>query len=377
MNVMDLRSIYIANGIGIFILIILRYACHARILRNNKEDKLFSFIVYGVMAGCFFEAFSYNIDGRIFPFSRILNYIANTYLYSFNLLLPLGVLIYSDLRLYDNWDRIRKLYKPHFIIAAVMIALNIVNFFTPIIYDISPDNIYSRRPLSYSFYAVIVYYLVSVVILTRRYEKENGTRAFLNIYIFLLPVLTGVALQFLFYGLSLAWVSSAIGLVGLFMMQQNELAYIDPLVGAYNRQYLNSILSSWISREIPFSGIMADIDNFKGVNDTFGHSEGDRILKTVTDILQASRKDQEWVFRFAGDEFVILKKGTSEDDLSGYIEEVNRRIADFNRQNPSCQLSLSYGTSIFRTGELDSFMKEMDSRMYEMKEKHHNKVREA
>jgi len=371
MNLMDLRSVYVANGTGIFILIILLFVSHAKILRDREEDRLYSIMCYGVIIGCFCEAFSYTIDGHVFAGSRILNYIANTYLYSFNLLLPLVVIFYVDLGLYEKRSRLWQKYKTQIIVGIAMVSLNIVNFFVPIIYYIDENNVYSRRPLSYLFYVAIIYYFVTAWLLERKYEKENGTRSFFNINTFLIPILSGVGLQFMFYGLSLAWLSSAVGLTGLYMMQQNEMAYIDPLVGTYNRQYLNHVLSSWTRRGSEFTGIMFDIDRFKQINDTCGHSEGDRALKTVTDILKNSRTDNEWVFRFAGDEFIVLKQTAEEDGMKYYLDEVRKRLDDYNSRTDSYKLSLSYGISYFHDTDLDAFMKEMDSRMYEMKKIHH------
>ena len=57
-----------------------------------------------------------------------------------------------------------------------------------------------------------------------------------------------------------------------------------------------------------FAGVMLDVDRFKSINDRFGHSEGDKALKVTAGILKRSRLDREWVFRFAGDEFVVLKQ---------------------------------------------------------------------
>ena len=370
MEAMDLRSIFVANGVGIYILIILFYVSHGRIFSRRTEDRLYSFMLFGVMGGCFFEAFSYAIDGHLFAGARLLNYLANTYLYIFNLLLPLCVLFYVDIGLYHQPSRLWKNYRPQIITAAVMISLNIVNWFIPVIYEISPMNTYSRKPFSYTFYAAILWFCITAILLTRKYEKINGTRSFFSIDMFLMPILLGSGLQFLFYGLSLAWLSSAIGLAGMYMMQQNETAYIDPLVDTYNRQYLNHILSGWTSRGISFCGVMLDIDRFKRINDTCGHSEGDRILKTVTDILRESARDGEWVFRFAGDEFIILKMTKEKDGLKEYMEEVIRRTAEYNKHS-SIRLSLSWGMSFFESGDIDTFMKEIDSRMYEMKDQHH------
>ena len=278
---MDLRSIFVANATGIFILVMLLYVSRTKILRHRTEDRLYSYMVIGVMLACFMEAFSYLLDGRVFPGSRLLNYAANTYLYSVNTLLPFIVLVYVDLGLYGDIRRIWKHYKPQVIVGCIMLSATIINFFIPICYFINDQNVYERRPFSYVYYIVILYFCLTSLVLTKHYERENGAKTFFSISMFLVPILVGAGLQFMFYGLSLAWLSAAIGLIGLFMMQQNEMAYIDSLSDTYNRQYLNHILSAWITRGYSVSGIMLGIDRFKYINDNFGHSEGDLALKTV------------------------------------------------------------------------------------------------
>lgn len=285
------------------------------------------------------------------------------------------ILIYVDLGLYADVKRIWKHYKPQIIVGIIMFCVNVLNFFVPVSYVITEQNMYERRPLSYIYYFVILYYCLSALYITRRYEKENGAHAFFSIDMFLFPILVGAGLQFLFYGLSLAWLSSAVGLVGLFMMQQNEMAYVDSLSDTYNRQYLNSLLASWMSKGYRFAGAMIDIDNFKRINDAYGHSEGDQALKTVADILKRARRDHEWVFRFAGDEFIVLKKAASKCDIRAYMAEVEKALDAYNQVDMNYRLGLSYGTSEFDHGSIDAFMKEMDDNMYAMKEEHHKRER--
>lgn len=383
---MDLRSIYIANGVGVFILIMLRFTARTIIKRQRIEDKLFTFMLYGVMLACCMEALSYTVDGKVFEGARFINYIANTYLYTVNLLLPFCVLSYVDLSLYGDPERIWKHYKPQIFIGIVMFLANVVNFFVPISYVITDQNVYERRPFSYVYYFVILFYCLTAMWLTYRYKRETGAKPFLNINMFLLPILTGAGLQFAFYGLSLAWLSAAIGLTGLYMMQQNELAYVDALVDTYNRQYMNNVISSWINRGSSFAGIMIDVDRFKDINDTYGHSAGDRILKDVTDILKDARYSGELVFRFAGDEFVVLLLTDNPNGLEEYIRRVNRNLTKYNEEHFGISaedqqkkqpqkkpvLSLSIGQSFYKGGDLDQFMKEMDSNMYIMKSEHHS-----
>ena len=369
---MDLQSIFVSNGVGIFILLILLYASRARTLQRSAEDRIYTMMVVGVMLGCFMEAFSYSIDGRMFPGSRLLNYIANTYLYCVNVLLPFCVLVYIDLGIYGDPKRITQRYKPQIIVGVIMIAANVVNYIIPITYYITDANVYERRPFSYVYYIVILYYLISAFILTRRYEKENGARAFFNVMVFLVPILIGAALQFAFYGLSLAWLAAAIGLVGLFMMQQNELAYVDMLVDTYNRQFLNYVLSAWTARGKSFEGVMLDVDDFKCINDNFGHAQGDVALQAVTNILKESRIDNELVFRYAGDEFIVLKMADAPGSLDAYMDNVEKNLDEYNSADHPYQLALSYGTSYYGDGSsTDAFIKEMDDGMYAMKVEHH------
>ena len=372
---MNLRSIICTNAVSIALLIILRFVARIKIVRERIEDKVFVFTVYGVMLGSLMEMASYLLDGHLFPGARVLNYAANTFLFTANIFLPFSLLVYVDLSLYGKTDRIWKRYKPQIIIGIIMILANVVNYFVPISYAITANNVYERRFISYVYYPVIVYYFLSIFFLLRKFKKENGARTFISFLIFLVPVIIGTGLQFLVYGLSLAWLSSAIGLTGLFMMQQNELAYIDPLVGIYNRQYLDNVLAAWIGRNRTFAGIMLDIDRFKEINDNFGHSEGDKALLTLASILRQSAQDGEWLFRFAGDEFIVLKFANSADDLTNFTEEVERRIRDFNDEGHAYEFSLSYGVAFWDgKGDADGFLKEMDDRMYQMKAAHHDEI---
>ena len=371
---MNLQSIFTANGAGIFIIFILFYASQTRIRRWKTEDKLYLAMLLGVAGGCFMEAFSYAIDGNPFTGGRVLNYIANTYLFTANLLLPFCVLAYVDINLFGDRKRIWTRYKPQVIIGVIMLLVNVVNFFVPITYNITDMNVYERCPFSYAYYAVILYYCISAALLTKRYERENGAKTFFNINMFLMPILIGAALQFMFYGLSLAWLAAAVGLTGLFMMQQNETSYIDSLLEIYNRRYMDHVISSWISRGYSFAGIMMDVDRFKNINDRYGHTEGDRALKALADLLVKARTNNELVFRFAGDEFVVLRRTDSPQGLTAYKKRMHRILEEYNQGRAGqYPLMVSYGESFFDPArdDLDSFMKDLDTKMYAMKAEHH------
>ncbi len=368
---MDLSSIYISNGSGVAILLMLWFASRIRSLRHRTEDRLFLFVVLGVILACVAEVCSYAIEGHVFTGARVLNYALNTYLYTVNLLLPFCVLVYIDLGLHGELKQIGKKYRLQIAVGIVMFAVNVLNFFLPVTFWISEQNVYERRPFSYVYYLVLLFYGLTGYVRTRQYEKENGEKTFFRIELFLLPVVVGAGLQYLFYGLSLGWLAAAVGLIGMFMMQQNEMAFLDPLTDTYNRQYLNHVLTAWIGKGREFSGAMLDLDDFKRINDEFGHSEGDAALKAVADILKRAQEDGERVYRFAGDEFVILRMTDEPDGLTAYMERALQLLAAYNEGDRPYQIKLSYGMSHFKNDSVDAFMREMDERMYEMKARHH------
>jgi diguanylate cyclase (GGDEF)-like protein len=114
----------------------------------------------------------------------------------------------------------------------------------------------------------------------------------------------------------------------------SHIAIYDKLTQVYNRALLDSILykSAKYSKrhKLPISIIMLDLDNFKGINDTYGHLEGDRVLKTVASIIKSSIRESDYVFRYGGEEFLILLPNT---DINGAVvvgEKNRRNIENFD-----------------------------------------------
>lgn len=83
-------------------------------------------------------------------------------------------------------------------------------------------------------------------------------------------------------------------------------ARTDALTGLNNRRTFEEIIQQWIQDEIPFAMIVLDIDQFKIINDTFGHSVGDEVLKKIAQLVQASVRPEDVCSRFGGEEFVVL-----------------------------------------------------------------------
>lgn len=145
----------------------------------------------------------------------------------------------------------------------------------------------------------------------------------------------------------------------IFNLKENLL--LDELTGIYNRRFINKNLQVDLEHGKAkgidkMAVIMTDIDNFKQINDTYGHLVGDEALKKVANIIKSRiRNGFDWVARFGGDEFIILLKNADEIIANNVIKEIQRTVEDSNiiSSNPEVKITLSFGIHILEPGTMN------------------------
>ena len=148
-----------------------------------------------------------------------------------------------------------------------------------------------------------------------------------------------------------------------------ERALLDPVSGLANRRAFEIALSSEVERarryDRQISFIITDIDDFKRINDTRGHLEGDRLLATVADILVRTLRRTDRVFRYGGDEFVAICPETSSRTIVGALWRVEDNLKGLDDGD----VSISWGVSTLPDDGKDgpSLIEIADQRLYSMK----------
>ncbi len=124
------------------------------------------------------------------------------------------------------------------------------------------------------------------------------------------------------------------------------LSIKDPLTGAYNRRYLDDCLNHEVKRAYrfrrPISILMMDMDNFKYVNDNYGHSVGDLVLKGVYEALAKNIRDEvDWIARYGGEEFVIVLPETPPEGMMVVAERLRQVISSFRIHHEGMELCVT------------------------------------
>jgi len=166
--------------------------------------------------------------------------------------------------------------------------------------------------------------------------------------------------------------------------QALNAAHKDPLTGINNRATLEENLNREVKLaqryERKLSLIILDIDNFKAINDNYGHQAGDKVIKATTDLMQTCVRGTDMVFRYGGEEFVILLSNT---DLAGadlLANRIRQSIADTVIEIGSNQLnvSASLGVAELRSNEMNAtFFTRADKALYQAKNSGKNRVCKA
>lgn len=160
------------------------------------------------------------------------------------------------------------------------------------------------------------------------------------------------------------------------------LALTDPLTGAFNRRHFLQSGSIELQRskryKHTFTVLMLDIDHFKAVNDTYGHSIGDEALKKTVSVIDGLLRGEDTLGRLGGEEFAILCPQTDKLKATKVAERIRDSISRIVIDTPSDPLSftmsigLSEGTD--HDGEIEDALKRADDALYEAKEMGRNRV---
>ena len=166
-----------------------------------------------------------------------------------------------------------------------------------------------------------------------------------------------------------------------------QKASLDALTGIFNRHHFTKLASMEMSyairHKLPIGVVLMDIDNFKQVNDTYGHQSGDLVLAQLANTIIENKRTEDLFGRYGGDEFIILPRGEiSKENMQVYCERIRKAIEGFEFcfEDKCVRITISLGFHITKAGSgdtetmLSDLIHKADQALYLAKERGRNRT---
>lgn len=271
-----------------------------------------------------------------------------------------GKALGHDIIVVDITEQIREMAKDGF--NARILQVN-----DPLFKHMAPNTIYEEYPIDHVNHMCVIrpineHYSLFVSKPTSEVYESGQRVSMYSIIGF------SLGLMLIFFVINIGLVKLAntmIQEIGFSRDTYMQYAHYDFLTGAYTRVFFDN----WIKdkdellKDHKYVVAMIDVDNFKNINDTFGHKTGDDLLKYIVITLIDSIRQHDMVIRFGGDEFIIVFQGISEEKVLRVFERINQNINDNNHFG--FKIFISFGVEeVENLGSIYDSIKRADEKMY-------------
>ncbi len=328
-----------------FILLVTIYIYSRQAKYSLMSDRLFKALAQVTLLLLVFDILA-RVEGNNVFIYRYFKEVGNFVTHGISHFIPSLWFLYIHYKIYSDTERTKKLYKYFIGISAVNLIFLIATQFTGWYYEIDASNVYTRGP--FFMYTHIVNGLIlisSVCLLIYKHKRIEGSHMLAYIIFSLIPA-TGLLAQILLAGVAYIPSSVTVSIVILFVFVQNSRVRQDHLTGIFNRRQLDFYLEDKIGQAKKgkaFTAILLDLDDFKNINDTFGHLVGDEVIKSTAKFLTNCIGKNEFLARYGGDEFLIITTKHEVADIEKMASDIEHALSNLNASSEGIKVSFSYG----------------------------------
>lgn len=342
--------------------------------KRMTQNRLFRWLILITMMVLSLDIGSILVDGQQGVLFYILNNTINTIFFILNPFAAMMWALYASYQLFHDIHRL----KIEMTLLLVPITINaLLSSLSPslgLMFRIDNENVYQRGPLflvlAFVSFLPIIYSTILYIVLRKRISRNF----FIPMLLFTVLPVIGATIQTLFYGFNILWSSITVSIFIVHNSVQNQKLNLDHLTGVFNRRQIDNYINDRIQfakKGKSFSCIILDIDNFKSINDKYGHLVGDEALLDIVHILKSCIRNDDFLARYGGDEFIIVLDIIDEHKLKQTIARIQDYIKEYNQTSlKPFILGISTGHKVYdsKSGvSRKEFIAKIDSLMYQNK----------
>ncbi|UOQ48645.1 GGDEF domain-containing protein [Gracilibacillus caseinilyticus] len=365
---MDYLVQFQINVFAIMILIVLYVIIKMKSKVKSFGKKILKVLMVATALAIIVEPLTWIFDGMHFFGAYFWGYATNFMLFMIGPVIGGIILSYVDYHLFKEPGRLykRRFYQDFSVLTFIVLLINI---FYPVYFYITPDdNSFHSGDFKWVHYLILVslyvYMFVFVIINRKRTQKYV-----MNIFLvfFMLPII-GMVIQLFESKLHFSWTSIVLGILVAYIFLETSSTEEDYLTKLYNRQSYEIYLQHLVEGRKPFGVLLMDLNEFKEINDYFGHDKGDQVLVSFAEVLKKVFHTNALVSRLGGDEFIVVLEA-NDRDIKKCMKEIDHLLA----KNPDTfiqNLRYSYGYQKFSSQmSVDELYTLVDKKMYQDKKR--------
>lgn len=350
---------HVLKKIDIFVLCFMCVLTRLSESLNKKQKRGFLFALGLIALISLLEVVTLKVDGLPKKF-RWINIVSNYLGFGLTPWVCICLVYVLDKKTKLRWE-----FKLAILCELIYLLILALSIPSGLVFSVSQENIYSRGPY---FFIYIFAYFISILYLslsTIFVSKQFQNRSKALVYSLMIFLGAETIIQILGPDLHVSWLCVTL-LSALYFIYCSEMwNQLDGLTGLLNQ---NSFLNR--SEEMHYTNgmlIVFDVDDFKHVNDVFGHVKGDSCLSIIADCIKKAYAKYGYCYRIGGDEFCfLLKNSRNEEACSVQFESFIKK----KRNKYTYLPSVSYGSALLLTGDIVSVKDLADQNMYLNKKKH-------
>lgn len=340
---------------------------------KNPASRLFALLAGSVILNILIDLPVHLLDGS--EYGAALQ-VCVALMFALNPLPAYLWLLYTDYYLFGNDEKLRRIRLISLSPLLLNALLSLTSPWTSAMFTLDGSNVFHNGDFIFFLYAVIYLYMLAAAYQLVRQRKALLTGELLPMLLYALPPFLGSLVQAYSFRVLLVWPLTTLSLLIIYVFVQAKTMHTDHLTNLYNRREFDRRLLELKGKKNTdglLAGIVMDIDNFKQINDRYGHKAGDSALRAFCSVIRDSFRQDDFIARTGGDEFAVILELKTATQLDRILRRMQANINVFNRSGElPFPLSVSTGSGLYDPSTLSSpavFFEMLDARMYENKKK--------
>ena len=346
----------------------------------ETSSRIFFKMLEAIVAFCIADIGAVLLSGSVFPGSWYLSHFFNTVYYIVPVVMSYMWYIYIKIKLNKYKDYKTEAFKQA-IPTVIFCLLLMSNPLSKLFFTIDEANLYHRGPLfaAHQLFCWISFLITFFMVLMALKGEKNEfkRREYRNYSLFIVPIAVTALSQFMVYGITSTQIGFTFSIIVVLFTSQQARIHRDELTGLNNRNsFVNYVINvSYNPKNDNYTVVMIDVDQFKSINDTYGHLVGDEALQHTAKVLMraagAIESTRLHIYRFGGDEFIVIGVNTNNDTIEQFKSNLNKELdAENSIITNGYKIELSVGVSngvVNGSGDMRAIINEADKAMYKLK----------